>query len=159
MKQAAIEYPIQTQIHDCHQANPCFIIVLDIIQVFSYEISHRQDGWFAIAHDIERVGDPESDKIPRTPLPPLRLHRLKIVVRQHQLRIGETRLGLDGQFSRPHFDLFFASHTAVRASLGQQESRIQPATGYARNRGLRGMPGGRTTWGFVEVARRLEIFW
>jgi hypothetical protein len=116
MKQAAIEYPIQTQIHDCHQANPCFIIVLDIIQVFSHEISRRQDGWFAIAHDIERVGDPESDKIPRTPLPSLRLHGLEIVVRQHQLRIGETGLGLDGQFSRPHFDLFFASHT-VRASL------------------------------------------
>jgi hypothetical protein len=39
MKTAAIEYPIHTQSHDCHQDKPPAIMEDEIIQVFWYQIS------------------------------------------------------------------------------------------------------------------------
>ena len=64
-----------------------------------------------LAHDIEGISNPEADEIPRTPLSTLGLDcspasvsrttekrqgekrtRLEIVIGQHQLGIGQTRL-------------------------------------------------------------------
>jgi hypothetical protein len=64
-----------------------------------------------LAHDIERVGNPEADKVPRAPLPSCWLDRLQIKVGQHQLGVGESRLRLDRQLSGPYFGLRFASHS------------------------------------------------
>ena len=40
MKQAAIEYPSQTQIQDCHHARPLVTMADDIIQVFCRKSGH-----------------------------------------------------------------------------------------------------------------------
>ena len=44
--------------------------------------------------DVERVGDPEGDEVPRTPLPALGLHRLEIMVRQLCEVIAVSKSGL-----------------------------------------------------------------
>lgn len=40
-KQAAIVYPSQTQIHDCHHERPLVTIADDIIQVFCGKSDHK----------------------------------------------------------------------------------------------------------------------
>jgi hypothetical protein len=114
MKMAAMVYPIHTQSHDCHQERPLAIMEDEIIQVFLQKISHYLGSSTGFAHDIERVCDPEPDEIPRTPLPSCWLNWLQIMICQHQLSVGEARLGLDSQFPRPYFHLLFTSH-AVQA--------------------------------------------
>jgi hypothetical protein len=112
MKQAAMEYPIHTQSHDCHQERPLAIMEDEIIQVFWHKISRRRRRLpsTGFTHDIERVCHPKADKIPRTPLPSCWLNWLQIVICQHQLSIGQARLGLDSQFPRPYFGLLSGSH-------------------------------------------------
>lgn len=44
---------------------------------------------------IEGISDPETDKVPGFPLPSCWLDRLKIVVGEEQLLVGETRLRFD----------------------------------------------------------------
>ena len=41
MKQAAMVYPSQTQIHDCHHERPLVTIADDIIQVFCRKSDHN----------------------------------------------------------------------------------------------------------------------
>jgi hypothetical protein len=76
MKQAAIEYPIHTQSHDCHQERPLAIMEDEIIQVFLHIISRRLGSSTELTHDVERVCHPETDEIPGTPLPSCRLNWL-----------------------------------------------------------------------------------
>lgn len=42
--------------------------------------------------DVEGVGDPEADEVPRLPLPALRLDGLEVVVGEHELGAGQAGL-------------------------------------------------------------------
>lgn len=72
MKTAAIRYPNHTQSHDCHHDRPPTIMEDDIIQVFygTSTLSIADIQWSA--YNIERICDPEANKIPSTPLSSLR---------------------------------------------------------------------------------------
>lgn len=98
-------YPIQTQSQDCHQESPGLAAIMDedIIQVLmlnesAIRIISKDGGLMEVRSALT---DPETDKVPSTPLPSLRLYRLEIVVEQHELRCGEAILAGDGELVRP----------------------------------------------------------
>lgn len=151
MKQPAMEYPIHTQSHDCHQERPFAIMEDEIIHVFWYDISRCWCVSAGCAHDIEGVGNPETNKIPWAPLPSLRFDWFQIVIRQHHLGIGEARLRLDSQFSREHFDLLFGSHTVHAHSAMVREVEEPSGTDCARKGALRNTLGDGSTNFIVAV--------
>lgn len=67
-KHAARKYPIQTQIHDCHQDRPSTIIEEEIIHVFYlYQPPFGIDISEEMTYDIQRIGDPKGDEIVPAP--------------------------------------------------------------------------------------------
>lgn len=50
--------------------------------------------------DVNGIGQPESHEIPSSPLSSLRLDGFQIVVRQHQLGVGEARFALHSKLVR-----------------------------------------------------------
>ncbi len=77
MKQPAIEYPIQTQSHDCHHEIPSTPLIAedDIIHVFwQGESAVIPEAAFPSTYDVEGIGNPKADEIPRTPLTTLGLN-------------------------------------------------------------------------------------
>lgn len=70
-----------------------------------------------------QINSPESDEIPRPPLPPLRLNRFQIIVREHQLRIREARLRIHAQLLRPACDLRIAKFLHDGRGPGQRAPR------------------------------------
>lgn len=96
MKHPAIVYPTQTHIHDCHQVRPprpVPIIILDeIIHVFC-----KSKGYSSVqqrTYYVERIRNPETDIIPRSPLPTLWLNRFQVVICEHELCRAQSRSSL-----------------------------------------------------------------
>ena len=51
--------------------------------------------------DVEGISDPETDKVPGTPLTACGFDWFEIVVGEHKLGVGETRLRLDCELVGP----------------------------------------------------------
>jgi hypothetical protein len=111
MKQAAMLYPIQTQSHDCHHDRPGLAAIIDddIIQVLMLnESADRSVSPVDIVKKkLFQHTDPETNEIPSTPLPSLRLNGLEIMVEQHEL------CGSEAIFTRHRKLVGPVSHLAV----------------------------------------------
>lgn len=75
-KLAAMKYPIQTQIHDCHHERPSTIIEDEIIQVF-WELPVRfslSSFGLCDTHNIEGISNPKCDVVDPFPLSSFRFN-------------------------------------------------------------------------------------
>jgi hypothetical protein len=59
--------------------------------------THNHGGGNHPGINIETVCNPETDKVPGTPLSPLGFNGLQIMIVEHQLSIGQAWLTFDGQ--------------------------------------------------------------
>lgn len=122
MKQAAIEYPIQTHSQDCHHESPLGATIMEeeIIQVFCKSVIsfwHYTVGR-VMTDNVEGICNPKAHKVPRAPLPTFWFNwgivnkvsigifkephtRLQVMVVQHQLGICQTWFTLHSQLVHP----------------------------------------------------------
>ena len=93
-KHAEIVYPIQTQIHAKNPVSQTLLLsqlgATNTLPPGESDLKRRRSNHPCV--DIEGIGNPETNKIPRLPLSTLRLNGLEIEVGQEQLLVRQTGL-------------------------------------------------------------------